>query len=73
MNQLLLAGCGLFALIGAMLISNPHIKRAAPWVGLCGQPFWLYETFIVSQWGMFALSVAYTAVYVAAIVKTYHE
>lgn len=29
-------------------------------LGLCGQPFWLYTTFISGQWGMFVLSVWYS-------------
>jgi hypothetical protein len=36
-------------------------------IGLCSQPFWLYETFAQRQWGMFALSVWYTMVWINGI------
>lgn len=69
MNQLLIAIFGLLALSGAMLTKNPTINRAAPIVGILGQPFWLYETFVSAQWGMFGLSVCYTLIYAVAIAK----
>lgn len=41
------------------------LRRWAPIFGLAGQPFWLFETAIAGQPGMFALSVAYTVVWAA--------
>ena len=29
-------------------------------LGLCGQPFWIYKTFELSQWGMFLVSLWFT-------------
>lgn len=36
-----------------------NLRRYASILGLAGQPFWIYSTFISSQWGMLALSVVY--------------
>lgn len=33
---------------------------------LISQPFWLYTTFMTSQWGMFTLSLFYTFCWVRA-------
>lgn len=35
-------------------------KRWGFIIGLVSQPFWLYETYMSEQWGMFAVSVFYT-------------
>ena len=39
-------------------------RRLAPVVGLCGQPFWIAFALQSSAWGLLALSLAYSAVYV---------
>ena len=39
-------------------------RRWAPVVGLCGQPFWIAFALQSSAWGLLALSLAYSAVYV---------
>ena len=43
---------------------NARARRWAPIVGLCGQPFWLVFAVQSSAWGLLALSLAYSAVYV---------
>ena len=43
-------------------------RRVAPFVGLAGQPFWLLETWRLGATGMFVVSVACTAVYLAAAI-----
>lgn len=35
-------------------------KRYACILGMCSQPFWFYPTWKAEQWGIFALSFAYT-------------
>lgn len=35
-------------------------RAAAPFVGIAGQPFWLWATWDAGQWGMLGLSIAYT-------------
>lgn len=62
MIQLALAVFGLSAMWMAMGRS-PRARRWAPVVGLCGQPFWLAFAVSVQAWGLFVLSLAYTAVY----------
>jgi hypothetical protein len=63
--QLALAFFGLTALF----MATGHSAKARQWapvVGLAGQPFWLWFSVSVNAWGLFALSLAYTAVYVRA-------
>ncbi len=36
-------------------------------IGLCSQPFFLYTTFVNSQWGLFVLSIFYTYSWVQGI------
>jgi hypothetical protein len=39
-------------------------SKFAPLFGLLGQPAWFYCTIYTKQWGMFALNVAYAAMWV---------
>src|SRR4051812_48934855 len=41
--------------------SDGRVRRYACLFGICAQPFWLYATWQAAQWGMFALTLAYTA------------
>ncbi|KWT89332.1 MULTISPECIES: hypothetical protein [unclassified Variovorax] len=43
---------------------NPRARRWAPLVGLCGQPFWIVFSVQAAAWGLLALSLAYSVVYV---------
>jgi hypothetical protein len=61
-TQLLLAFFGLTALFMATGKSE-KARRWACVVGLLGQPAWLYFAMSVNAWGLFVLSLAYTAVY----------
>lgn len=63
MIQLALAFFGLSALWMATG-RNVLARRWAPLVGLAGQPFWLVFAFQTQAWGLMALSLAYTGVYV---------
>jgi hypothetical protein len=63
MTQLALAFFGLSAMWLSMG-HNPLGRKWAPVVGLAGQPFWLWFSVSANAWGLFALSLAYTAVYV---------
>lgn len=66
MNQFLLAVFGLIALCFAMS-DIPKLRKWAPVVGLAGQPFWFVATIPTQQWGMVALSVAYSLVYINGV------
>ena len=46
------------------MFRNARARRWAPVVGLCGQPFWIVFALQSSAWGLLALSLAYSAVYV---------
>jgi hypothetical protein len=61
--QIALAFFGLTALYMATG-HNALARRWAPLVGLAGQPFWLVFAVQAGAWGLFALSLAYSAVYV---------
>lgn len=63
MIQLALAFFGLTALYMATGHSL-KARRWAPLVGLCGQPFWVVFAIQARAWGLLALSVAYSAVYI---------
>jgi hypothetical protein len=39
---------------------NAEMVRFACLFGLCGQPFWIHETVTRKQYGMLALTLAYT-------------
>jgi hypothetical protein len=36
-------------------------------LGLAGQPFWLYSTYVGELWGMFALSIWFTVQYIRGL------
>ncbi len=65
MTQLFIAIFGLTAIILALSQNATHRKLAPIW-GLIGQPFWFLATVPTEQWGMVALSIAYTLVYAHA-------
>lgn len=65
MTQLFIALFGLTALTMA-LSQNARARKWAPLVGLASQPFWFAATIPTEQYGMVALCVAYTAVYLRA-------
>lgn len=67
LNQLALAAFGLTAMWLAMG-HNPKARRWAPVVGLMGQPWWLWFAWSAQAWGLMALSLAYSAVYVRGII-----
>lgn len=64
--QLCIAIFGLSALWMAMG-QNPRLRKWAPVLGLLGQPFWFMATVPSGNWGMVALCVAYTLVYVQGV------
>jgi len=66
MNQLLIAIFGLTSITFAMG-KNARLRQWAPVIGLVGQPFWFMATVPTEQWGMVALCVAYTAVYINGV------
>lgn len=55
------------ASIYAALHASQAVRKLAPILGLVGQPFWFYVTITAEQWGMVALCLAYTVVYVRAL------
>lgn len=66
MIQLALAFFGLTALYMATG-HNPVARKWAPVIGLCGQPFWFIFSVQASAWGLLALSLTYSAVYLRGI------
>lgn len=66
MIQLAIAVFGLTSMWMALGNSAP-LRKWAPVLGLLGQPFWFMATVPTQQWGMVALCVAYTLVYLNGI------
>lgn len=66
MTQLLIAIFGLTSISLAMG-HNPTGRKWAPVIGLAGQPFWLLFAIDSKAWGLLALVLAYTAVYLRGI------
>lgn len=59
-------GITLFSLIAIYLTQDKRIERRR-WssvFGLISQPFWFYASVTTEQWGIFLLSLLYTAVWV---------
>jgi hypothetical protein len=66
MNQLLIAVFGLTSIYCAMG-NNLTLRKYAPIIGLCGQPFWGYFAYQTQGWGLAMLVLAYTLVYINGI------
>lgn len=66
MTQLFIALFGLTSMWMALGNSAP-LRKWAPVLGLLGQPFWFMATVPTQQYGMVALCVAYTLVYLNGI------
>lgn len=71
MIQFLLAFFGLLSLWMATGRSD-RARRWAPVVGLLGQPAWLAFAVGAEAWGLFALSLAYTVVYLRGAWVQWH-
>jgi hypothetical protein len=66
MTQFFLAAFGLTSIWFAMG-HNARLRRWAPVIGLCGQPFWFSFALDTQAWGLLALVGAYTVVYTRGI------
>ena len=66
--QFSVAFCGLASVYLSMVSTNPKSQKWAPFVGLCGQPFWVYNALQpvngMPQYGMLVLAVAFTLLYI---------
>lgn len=62
LTQFFLAVFGLSA-IWMATGRSARLRRWAPVMGLCGQPFWFWFAWDARAWGLFLLCVAYTLVY----------
>lgn len=70
--QTAIAVLGCLALYMAMLGSRQQ-KLWAPFVGISGQPFFLYSAYENSQFGMFICAVLYTIVWAMSCRNSYRE
>ena len=66
MTQLFIAMFGLSSIYMAMG-NNTRLRKWAPVIGLAGQPFWAYFAWQTQGWGLGALVIAYTVVYMNGI------
>lgn len=61
-SQFGLAFFGITALALAYVPDWP-ISKYSPFIGLLGQPFWLYSGAKAKMWGVFSMSIVYSIVY----------
>lgn len=68
-------GVTLFSLIAIYFTTSrdPLLRRRGPVFGLTSQPFWLVATAQAAQWGMFALSWVYVAMWCRGIWNFWRE
>jgi hypothetical protein len=66
MTQFVIAFTGVIALlfIQSKLIS---LREWAGFIGLAGQPFWIYTAYQNKQWGILILSIVYGGVWIKSI------
>ncbi len=43
--------------------ADPNKRKYASIFGLASQPFWFYSAYITEQWGIFFMSIMYTALW----------
>ena len=43
--------------------SNKDLQKYSPIIGLLGEPFWIYTSYISEQWGILGLSIIYTYIW----------
>ncbi len=68
-EQVLLAILGYATIYLSMVSKNATAKRLAPFVGLLGQPLWMYITYTKGLFGMFLVCCGYTWFYALAVFK----
>lgn len=63
------AGIALTGTVAIFLTQSKsaEARRYACLFGMAGQPFWMYETFVAAQWGMFALTFLYALAWAKGI------
>lgn len=66
--NLYVAITGLLAIL-LLTLGNHRAQAIGPFVGLAGQPAWLYIAFSTKAMGIGVVSVAYTFVWLAACVR----
>lgn len=62
-----LSGC-----ITIFFLSNPGHVELARWgflTGFAGQPFWIWSTARKRQWGMLAVSLFYTGIFLSGLYR----
>ena len=60
LEQIIIAISGVSAIWLSQDADQNH-RKYAPIIGLIGQPFWFYSSYMSEQWGIFVLSFFFTA------------
>lgn len=62
-------GIALFGALAVWLSQDDRAtyRRWACIFGMLGQPFWLYNSWTAEQWGIFAISILYAAVWMRGL------
>jgi hypothetical protein len=65
-------GISIFGVAAIVLVGmQGKLRRLGFIFGLAAQPFWFWTSYENSQWGIFALSVAYTFSWLNGLRNTY--
>lgn len=66
---------GITSVIALWFVSqrSPEIKLWGAIIGLLGEPFWFYSTWMTEQWGIFFVTFMFTLVYMDTARKAYKE
>jgi hypothetical protein len=63
------ASTALTAVCIALYCDTPKWRKWSPVIGIIGQPFWIWDTFMSQTWGIFFVSVVYLGVWAGGIKK----
>jgi hypothetical protein len=73
MSPIAQVGVVLFGAGGVWLSMGTRWRRYAPLLGIAGQPFWFWAAWESRQWGVFLVTVIYTAAWAHGIYRHWIE
>lgn len=65
-DQIAIAALGVTSIFLSQSLS-PKLRRSACLFGLASQPFWMYSAITAGQWGIFVLTLFYTAAWARGV------
>ena len=73
MNDLVQAAILILSGVTAWLLASKHarVRRWGYVVGIVGEPFWLYASWVTNQWGVVLLALWWTAQYIRGAINNW--